>query len=58
MALPPPTGVEMGAFYPILGVMELTAEFGYTLVVYQNGQFEIGAFFRHETCRILSMQIL
>src|SRR5262245_66163195 len=30
MALPPPTCVEMGAFYPILGVMELSAELLYT----------------------------
>src|SRR5262245_20234442 len=30
MALPPPTCLEMGAFYPILGVMELSAELLYT----------------------------
>src|SRR6266498_4838606 len=29
MVLPPPTCVEMGAFYPVSGAMELTAEFGY-----------------------------
>src|SRR5262249_10320048 len=26
----PPTCLEMGAFYPVLGAMELTAELGYT----------------------------
>ena len=30
MALPPPTSVEMRTFCPVLGAMELTAEFGYT----------------------------
>jgi hypothetical protein len=30
MVLPLPTWVEMGAFYPVLGAMELTAELGYT----------------------------
>src|SRR5437879_2995035 len=30
MALPPPTCLEMGAFYPILGAMELSAELLYT----------------------------
>jgi hypothetical protein len=30
MVLPPPTCLEMGAFYPVLGAMELTAELGYT----------------------------
>ena len=33
MVLPLPTWVEMGAFYPVLGAMELTAELGYTTVV-------------------------
>src|SRR4029450_617426 len=30
MALPPPTCVEMGAFYQILGWFELSAAMGYT----------------------------
>src|SRR6266487_2734317 len=30
MALPPPTCLEMRALYPVLGAMELSAEFGYT----------------------------
>jgi len=30
MVLPPPTCLEMGALYPVLGAMELTAELGYT----------------------------
>src|SRR6266567_1795581 len=30
MALPPPTGVAMRAFYPALGEMELSAEFEHT----------------------------
>ena len=30
MALPPPTCAEMGAFYPVLGWLELSAELGYT----------------------------
>jgi hypothetical protein len=30
MALPPPTWVEMGAFYPVLGWCELSAELPYT----------------------------
>ena len=30
MALPPPTCVEMGAFYRVLGAMELSAAVGYT----------------------------
>jgi hypothetical protein len=32
MALPPPTGVAMRAFYPVLGEMELSAEFEHTAV--------------------------
>src|SRR5215831_9805621 len=30
MVLPLPTWVELGAFYPVLGARELTAELGYT----------------------------
>jgi len=30
MVLPHPTCLEIGAFYPVLGAMELTAELGYT----------------------------
>src|SRR5919108_4481051 len=30
MALPPPKCGERGGFYPVLGAMELAAEFGYT----------------------------
>jgi len=32
MALPPPKRVKMGAFYRVLRLMELAAEFGYTTV--------------------------
>jgi hypothetical protein len=38
MALPPPTGVAMRAFYPVLGEMELSAEFKHTT---KNFPFEI-----------------
>src|SRR2546427_1869550 len=33
MALPPPKRVKMGAFYRVLRLMELAAEFGYTTLL-------------------------
>jgi hypothetical protein len=36
MALPLPTCLEMGAFYPVLGARELTAELGYTTLRASN----------------------
>jgi hypothetical protein len=38
MALPPPTWVEMEAFYPVLGWCELSAELLYTTASYTAGR--------------------
>src|SRR2546428_9058152 len=53
MALPPPKRVEMGAFYRVVRLMELAAEFGYTtpetgLALNGCGGMVLGAIERHQ----------
>jgi hypothetical protein len=41
MTLPPPKRVEMGAFYRVLRLMELAAEFGYTTIYGFTGEIKL-----------------